>query len=315
MLPAGNSVFKTVCPDKHCQSVLYVYSSDRIVECFQCGQKHSKESFRDLREVPSEQVKGALQGYLYRMLINRSTPKRGTEMVKVLGLSNYHCKILSPHLTTHGMDKNTGRAILLTEMNQGKMFDCSLLSDRAFLIEPEHISIHGYGKDITGSIDYLSETLKQIIDHNGGEERLIPIHSDGDGHCLVHAISRALVGRELFWHPLRCCLKQHFKTNLDNYKVCKQFFYISYIIQHAIITYTMKSVSGRLCIKQKHIYIYRTYLLHMTQSTIVRTLQIRRYRQAQSYIPYSSADIWRAFASLLCVSCRTDKYHIYKIFQ
>lgn len=31
----------------------------------------------------------------------------------------------------------------------------------------------------------------------------MPIHADGDGHCLVHAISRCLVGRELFWHALR----------------------------------------------------------------------------------------------------------------
>lgn len=51
-------------------------------------------------------------------------------------------------------------------------------------------------------------------------ETLVPIHSDGDGHCLVHAVSRAIVGRELFWHPLRTNLKQHFGQNLDKYRVC-----------------------------------------------------------------------------------------------
>ena len=38
---------------------------------------------------------------------------------------------------------------------------------------------------------------------NGGQQCLVPVHADGDGHCLVHAISRCLVGRELFWHALR----------------------------------------------------------------------------------------------------------------
>lgn len=219
MLPAEKRIFKAVCPDKRCQAVLYVYTYEKTIECHHCGQHHSKESLQDLREVSSGDFSEAVQSYLCRMLINKSTPKRGIEMTKVLGLSNYYCKLLSPLLTRYGMDKSTGRAKLLSEMNQGEIFDCSLFGDRAFLIEPEHIPINGFGKDITGSLDYLSETLKLIIASNGCEERLIPIHSDGDGHCLVHAVSRALVGRELFWHPLRCCLKKHFEANLDKYKV------------------------------------------------------------------------------------------------
>lgn len=219
MLPAESRVLKAVCSDKRCQAVLFIHPSEKTVECHHCGQKHFKDSLNDVREIPSQEVKGALQNYLYRVIINRNTPKRGPEMVKVLGLSNYHCKLLSPLLTKYGMDKNTGRAKLLTEMNQGDILDCSLFGDRAFLIEPEHISIPGFGKDITGSLGYLSETLKLIVASNGGEERLMPIHADGDGHCLVHAVSRALVGRELFWHPLRCCLKKHFELNLEKYKV------------------------------------------------------------------------------------------------
>lgn len=220
MYPAENiGVFKTFCLDKKCQNVLYIIPNEKFVECNQCGQIHTKSSLQDLREVREDDLSNAVKNYLYRLCIPTCTPKRGTEMVKVLGLSNYHCKLLSPLLTRYGMDKNTGRAKLLTEMNQGEIFDCSLFGDRAFLIEPEHISINGFGKDVTGSVDYLSETLKLIVAYNGGKERLIPIHADGDGHCLVHAISRALVGRELFWHPLRCCLKRHFETNLDKYKV------------------------------------------------------------------------------------------------
>lgn len=55
--------------------------------------------------------------------------------------------------------------------------------------------------------------------NNENEERLVPVHADGDGHCLVHAVSRALVGWELFWHPLRVNLKQHFIDNLSKYKM------------------------------------------------------------------------------------------------
>lgn len=224
MYPAENiGVLKTFCLDKKCQNVLYITSNEKFVECNQCGQTHSKSSLQDLREVREDELSSAVKNCLYRLCIPTCTPKRGTEMVKVLGLSNYHCKLLSPLLTRYGMDKNSGRAKLLTEMNQGEIFDCSLFGDRAFLIEPEHISINGFGKDVTGSVDYLSETLKLIVAYNGGEERLIPIHADGDGHCLVHAISRALVGRELFWHPLRCCLKRHFESNLDKYKVLNVF--------------------------------------------------------------------------------------------
>lgn len=141
-------------------------------------------------------------------------------MVKVLGLSNYHCKQLSHLLTRYGMDK-TGKCRPLTELYQrnDQTFDCSVLGDRCFLINVEHVDVVGYGRDISGSGTYLADTLAAICAHDGGEERLLPIHADGDGHCLVHAISRALVGRELFWHPLRTSLKEHFAAKLDQYKI------------------------------------------------------------------------------------------------
>ena len=137
---------------------------------------------------------------------------------QVHGLSNYKCKLLSPLLSVYGMDKTTGRAKLLTEMGQRQIFDCGVLCDRAFRIDPEHISIAGYGRDRSGSATYLKDTLNMVMETNNREERLIPIHADGDGHCLVHAISRALVGRELFYHPLRLNLMCHFRDNLERYK-------------------------------------------------------------------------------------------------
>ncbi|GBM38732.1 Deubiquitinating protein VCIP135 [Araneus ventricosus] len=221
MLAEGDAdfrLFKVVCNDRRCQNTMYVSAGETEIECFQCGQRFPKSSLRDVQGITTVDFPTGLDLYLRRMILNNSLPKRGTEMVKVLGLSNYYCKLLSPFLTIYGMDKETGKAKLLKDMNRGDIFDCSSFGDRAFLIEPEHVNIPGFGRDITGSMNYLSETLKLIKSSNGNEERLLPIHTDGDGHCLVHAISRALVGRELFWHPLRCSLKKHFETNLDKYK-------------------------------------------------------------------------------------------------
>ena len=120
-------------------------------------------------------------------------------------------------MTIYGMEKQTGKAKLLSEMGQNKTFDCGILADRAFLIQPEHMEIDGFGRDKKGSI-YLKNTIEAIQSYNQKEERLLPVHADGDGHCLVHAVSRALIGRELFWHALRENLKQHFMQNLDSYK-------------------------------------------------------------------------------------------------
>ena len=86
------------------------------------------------------------------------------------------------------------------------------------MIEEENLDVIGYGRDRTGSNRYLADTLNAVKEVNNNEERLVPIHADGDGHCLVHAVSRALVGRELFWHGLRLNLMNHLKGNLPKYK-------------------------------------------------------------------------------------------------
>ncbi|XP_034411424.1 deubiquitinating protein VCIP135 [Cyclopterus lumpus] len=212
------------CPDPRCQARLFFPAHGSVsIECTECGQRHEQRHLVRVEEVTDPDV--VLHNLLRNALLGvTGAPKKGTELVKVMGLSNYHCKLLSPVLTRYGMDKQTGKAKLLREMNQGEMFDCSLLGDRAFLIEPDHVSTMGYGKDRSGSLAYLHDTLEEVKKANGGGECLIPVHVDGDGHCLVHAVSRALVGRELFWHALRENLKQNFKQNLDCYKALFQDF-------------------------------------------------------------------------------------------
>lgn len=203
------------CPDDECQTKLFFPSYDKSIECTGCGQRHEKSVIKDVAEVTNPDV--ALHNLLKNVLLGNVKPKKGADDVKVLGLSNYVCKLISPILTYYGMDK-TGKAKLLADMGKNSVFDVSILGDRAFLLEEENLNVIGYGLDKSGSANYLSETLKDIASFNDNESRLIPIHADGDGHCLVHAISRALVGRELFWHALRVNLKIHMTDNLNKYK-------------------------------------------------------------------------------------------------
>ncbi|XP_056913214.1 deubiquitinating protein VCPIP1 isoform X1 [Takifugu flavidus] len=217
-------ILSGTCPDPKCQARLFFPAHGSVsIECTDCGQRHEQKNLLNVEEVTDPDV--VLHNLLRNALLGvTGAPKKGTELVKVMGLSNYHCKLLSPLLTRYGMDRQTGKAQLLRDMNQGEVFDCSLLGDRAFLIEPEHVSTMGYGKDRSGSLIYLHDTLEEVKKSNGNGECLIPVHVDGDGHCLVHAVSRALVGRELFWHALRENLKQNFKQNLDHYKALFQDF-------------------------------------------------------------------------------------------
>ncbi|KAG5265239.1 hypothetical protein AALO_G00240050 [Alosa alosa] len=207
------------CPDPACQARLFfpAQSSAASIECTECGQRHEQRSLLRMEEVTDPDV--VLHNLLRHALLGvTGAPKKGPELVKVAGLSNYHCKLLSPTLTRYGMDRQSGQARLLSDMNQGDMFDCALLADRAFLIEREHLDSAGYGQDRSGSLLYLRDTLAQVRAANGDQERLVPVHVDGDGHCLVHAVSRALVGRELFWHALRENLRRHFASNLPRYR-------------------------------------------------------------------------------------------------
>lgn len=213
----GLRVFCGVCPDPECKTKLYFPSyAASSIECTGCGQHHAKEALKDVHDVEEPDV--AMRNLLRSALLAQTSGK-GTELVKVKGYSNYHCKLLSPLFTMYGMNKHSGEAKLLREMGQAETFDCSVLGDRAFQLEQDYLETSGYGRDKTGSERYLEGTLKAIKAVNEGEERLIPLHVDGDGHCLVHALSRALVGREIFWHALRANLKNHLEANLSKYKM------------------------------------------------------------------------------------------------
>lgn len=57
--------------------------------------------------------------------------------------------------------------------------------------------------------------------------RLEPLTVTGNGNCLLMAISRALVGREIFWHPLMLALSTH----LNEFEIFYRQFLDDYLIE------------------------------------------------------------------------------------
>ena len=220
----GMRVYSGYCPDPECKKRLFFpsYLSSSI-ECTNCGQHHEKSSLLDVTPVSDAGV--AIRSLYQNILLSTvQVNKKGSESIKVLGLSNYQCKLVSPLLTRYGYDRTTQTVRLLKDMGQGETFDCCHLGDRAFLIEEENLHVSGYGRDRSGAEVYLKHTLDEVESINSNKNRLVPIHADGDGHCLVHAISRALVGRELFWHPLMTGLKLNLMESVDRYKFLMKDF-------------------------------------------------------------------------------------------
>ncbi len=213
--------FSATCLDQQCQNKLFFPQHEVSVVCPDCGQRHSVADLTD-RTVLAEEDRFGVEASQLRK--KHSGSKKNAEQIKVNGVSNFQCKLLSPLLSTYGMDKDD-HACKLRDLNLGEVFDCSKLSSRVFSIEENHLQVLGYGLDRSGSQLYLKDIMSRIQEVNGGVENLVPLHADGDGHCLVHAISRCLVGRELFWHALRSNLHSHLSTYRGRYTELFRDFY------------------------------------------------------------------------------------------
>ncbi len=210
------------CLDPQCKHKLFFPVHEASVECPNCGQRHSVVDLPDRRELGDKDQRFGVELAQVRNMY--AANKKTAEQVKVKGVSNFQCKLLSPLLSIYGMGKND-QPCTLQELGVGPNFDCLKLSNRSFAIEEAHLNVLGYGLDRSGSQAYLRDTLEQLREANDGVDTLLPLHADGDGHCLVHAISRCLVGRELFWHALRSNLYTHLTSNLQRYQNLFKDFY------------------------------------------------------------------------------------------
>jgi hypothetical protein len=63
------------------------------------------------------------------------------------------------------------------------------------------------------AVDYVTTRLKPLI-----PGKVVPLQTTGDGNCLLHAISRAIWGVEVFSNLLRKRLHEELQTNIEWYK-------------------------------------------------------------------------------------------------
>ena len=80
---------------------------------------------------------------------------------------------------------------------------------------------------------------------------IVHIHV-GDGHCLVHAVSRCLVGRELFWHALRVNMQVRHAYNYTHV----QYVHVYIHVLHYVHVHTL------------HMYMYVYLYMHAINSVV-----------------------------------------------
>lgn len=205
------------CPTKNCENRMFFLSETASIECKKCGRYYRTDELSSIQSLNKGLQKFAPNMFneIYDLLklandgrfhSGDKDEEAHAERVQTerkpfpqhASVSQYQCKALSYFLTNYGMESATGRAKRLKEMGKPPIFDCSVLADRAFSIENDSMDEISYGWDRCGSSEYLADVLLAINKFNNNIENLVPIHADPDGHCLVHALSRALVGYQLF---------------------------------------------------------------------------------------------------------------------
>ena len=146
--------------------------------------------------------------------------------------SSFHYRLLSDLLTKYRL--RNGRVERFNG-NDGNdtIYDCSNLSGYSFKIKSEQLGNGEYGIDISAK-EYLKETLDSIkLFNNAKEDPIEPLNVAGDGYCLLHAISRGLIGRELFWHPLLSNMNNNMRVNAESYQnLLDSFFSLEDINQY-----------------------------------------------------------------------------------
>lgn len=229
-----NSQFSTTarqgyCPDSFCgERLLIELSKSDMVECYYCGQIHFSSELVDVKPITmNEEI-------LLKKRLSEMPIRRGPEWIRINGLSSFFCKLISPTFTLYTVDDDNIARLWSQISDSG--FDWKSLAKCAFEIEQNQLFTEGYyndqfgwfiincyfcfryGLDRSGSLTYLSETLSAIANFNEDQLVLVPLHVGDSGNCLTYAISRALVGREIYWHALKENLTYHLLTYQEWYR-------------------------------------------------------------------------------------------------
>lgn len=238
-----DNIYTTQCPTQDCGAQLVFSSAFSQATCTACGSRldvkplvagakrldRSKMSMLQLLQMTLELAKKKLA---YDRLIqnqddisimrdsltdalDQSDETTCADLTVVDGYSDFHCKLIAPYVTEYGIDA-TG-VYKRSLKGSDPYFDFAKVAKFSFCIEEENLGEIGYGRDQTGAAGYLSSTLEAFRRSNAGKDCLAVLHADGDGHCLVHAISKCIAGREFFWHALRVRLHEHLNLQRDGY--------------------------------------------------------------------------------------------------
>ncbi|XP_065072259.1 deubiquitinating protein VCPIP1-like [Rhopilema esculentum] len=142
--------------------------------------------------------------------------------IRIDGLTNDECRLLSKIFTQFRPSKGL-RGV--QHFDDDATFPCYKLSSHVYKIAPDRVDIEYFGRD-GSAMEYLSDVLNEIKSFNKTEHcPLVPLFVEGDGHCLVHAISRCLVGREIYWHALMVEMQRNLKQNKQLYQKKLHEFY------------------------------------------------------------------------------------------
>ena len=115
------------------------------------------------------------------------------------GFSHLQCKMLGPMFSLYKATRDQA----VTEWSTGGciIWEQAIKVPWSFSILPEDVNAKGFGQDKQAAA-YMPRLLAMLTAANEGNPGLVPLHVDRDGNCLVHSLSRCLVGQEVLSAPV-----------------------------------------------------------------------------------------------------------------
>ena len=221
-------VIKGRCPNDECEEITWFSSTtESQLKCWKCERCYDRREIQVIEMIDLRNLFVSLLGHSDTMKASTLESVASPESTEdeVDGYSNFQCRLLS-ELFTFNKVNNRGEVekILDTQGNE-TTFKCSRLSNYSFKIKSNLLNKNGFKIDGFAA-SYLEETLEKIKTFNNRDAYpIVPLEATGDGYCLMHAVSRCLVGRELFWHALITNLSSNMQQYKQEYQSCLKTFY------------------------------------------------------------------------------------------